>query len=842
MAGHTQDQKKYQFLLDQQEEFQKNLKLELDLARANKDVKEEQKLLQDAIGERQRIINELTKEYGTLTLKQRDALAELIKDQKKATDEIKAQNKQLAIQEKKVANLKAGFQAVGQQIRMMTRYLMDNDKIIKNTILNLGLSGSKADLMRSSFEQSAAHVARMGGSLEDVQKIMEGYADETGKARVLSASMVDDITSIGKGTGLGIEAATKLGAQFEMMGFDARKTVDYVQGIVDTSERMGVNTTKVLKSLNDNFKKIQTMTFIGGSKAMATMAMNSEKMKVNMADALNLAETTRGLEQVIDMTANLQVMGGEFAKLDPFQALYMSRNEPEKWVEEISKMTRGMFTFKKMSDGTFEKFISPADADRLRGVAKSLGLSEEKLFEIGQRRLDLDKMNRDMMSMGLSPREKELIQGAAVFNAKSGKYEVMLAGKMKDVSTLTKDQAKAFATESESLEKRAKNAQTFEDALKATIAEFKSGLLPVLKTINTVLSWLRPIAEWFNEIATKGPAGWAKVAGLMMGAAFVWKGVLSPFLGLIGQNTIGRLSGAISGRGGGKGNLTGRDPKTGRFTKMKGTAGKATRGGSAAGGAGIGAAALGIGAGIGLAAVGIAQLAKAMAQLDSTQIWALPVTVGALALSFWALSPAIIAASTASATGALGMAVLGATVVGIGFGINLATKGIGKMAEGLGTMFEKSKGAGKDMLMIAGGIGAIGLSAALLVRPKTLLGLGAFAGVMLAITAAGLSTALVANNIAKMGTAMSGSKDDWIAVQNAITAIGNANFKGGGMIADLARLMKSPLKVEFANKDVALNTYVTLDVNGQKFLQAVGATAHVIHNSKGAKAGQESIQ
>ena len=98
---------------------------------------------------------------------------------------------------------------------------------------------------------------------------MEGYADETGRARVLSSQMAEDILAVGKGTGLGVEQAAKLGAQFELMGFDARKTIDYVQGIVDTSERMGVNTTKVLKNLNDNFKRLNTYSFRSGSKGIA---------------------------------------------------------------------------------------------------------------------------------------------------------------------------------------------------------------------------------------------------------------------------------------------------------------------------------------------------------------------------------------------------------------------------------------------------------------------------------------------------------------------------------------------------------------------------------------------
>ena len=73
--------------------------------------------------------------------------------------------------------------------------------------------------------------------------------------------MVKDVALIGRGTGLGVEQATKLAAQFEYMGIDAKAAMEYAQGVVETAELMGVNTTKVLKNISDNFKKLQTFTF-----------------------------------------------------------------------------------------------------------------------------------------------------------------------------------------------------------------------------------------------------------------------------------------------------------------------------------------------------------------------------------------------------------------------------------------------------------------------------------------------------------------------------------------------------------------------------------------------------
>lgn len=795
---------------------------------------EKEKMVTEAL----RIQEEVKKGIITITDDEQKELDDILKTQKQI-------NTELTKEQKLRKNIVGSITELGTQLKNGWKFLMEQDKIIKNTILNLGLSGTKAELMRDSFNKSAGFVASLGGNLGDVQSIMEGYADETGRARVLSEEMVKDIAKIGKGTGLGIEQATKLGAQFEYMGFNAKSTMDYVQGIVDTSERMGVNTTKVLKNLNDNFKKLQTFTFTKGSKAMAEMAMNAEKTRVSMSTALDVAEATRNLESVIELGANLQVMGGEFAKMDPFQWLYMARNEPEKMTEKLSEMTRGLYTFKKMADGTFEKFISPEDHDRLASVAKSLGKTNEEMFQIAQRRLDLDKMNQDMAGMGLTKREKELIQGAAFMNKETGKYEVKLAGTMRDITSLTKEEANSFVKETKSLEARAKEALTFEDALKATLNEIKSTLLPILIQINKALAWTR---EYVLEPLTKLSKSLGPVltgTGLIA-AALIWKTVTAS-LNHVAQRFVtggaglGRSAATAAGNiggGGGGGSVSGLVEQRrgiGAGARMAG------RGKMFAGaGAGIGAAALGIGAGIGVAAVGIGQLADAMSKLDKTQIAALPKVIWALAGAIAAFVIPLAILGTTATIGAAGLAALGLVALGIGAGIGIAAAGIGLMGEGLGKMFESSKGAGKDMLMIAGGIVAI--AGALALFNFSGVGLAVFAGVMGAITVASVASAMVANSFAKMGTAMSGTKDDWIAVQNAILAIGSANFKGGGMIADLARLMKSPLKVQFADKDVALNTYVTLDVNGTKFLQAIGTSAHVTYNQKRAQQGKETLQ
>jgi hypothetical protein len=700
-------------------------------------------------------------------------------------------------------------------------YLQQSDKVIRQTILNLGMSGQKAEMMRASFEQSLGYVTRLGGTIEDVQGIMTGYAEETGRARVLSAEMVKDITEIGKGTGLGIEQATRLGAQFEIMGFDARTTNEYVQGVVDTTERMGVNTTKVLKSVNDNFKKLNTYTFQQGVKGFAQMAAYAEKFRVDIGQALNAADVSRTLEGAIDLAANLQIMGGEFAKTDPFEMLFLSRNDPAKFTEKITEMTKGVVTFRKMADGSFEKFISPADRDRLAAVAKSLGMEASALTEMAERQADIQKMRQQMAGMGLSTKEKEILEGAAIFNKENGRFEVQLGGQMRDIATLTKEQANSFAKEQVLLKDRAKQAMTFDETFKATINLLKASLLPILKAVNGLLIKVQPLVDKLLKFVS-GSGGWAKAFGILVVAAGAWK-TASFLINKATDNWV--KTGSVMAKQTGA-------PTTKFGTFMRGsTTATETTGGAAKGisgkamagvGAGVGAAALGVGAGIGAAAAGISLLAKAMSGLDKDQAEVLKSIVNTIGLfvGIGAVAAGVMMIfSTAAAAAAPGLYAFGGAIALVGAGVGIAAAGIGVMGMGLAKLVTASKDAGKDMPIVAKGI--VDIAAAMATAGLTL---GGGIGMAIAVNAIGKSAfniSKVSTSLASIKTSLSGGKEDFIAVKEAIESISKMNVRGGGALADLANMMRKPLKVEFADKKLAMVSDITLNIDGDKFMRKV---------------------
>lgn len=744
-------------------------------------------------------------------------------------DEIKEKFKEVQLSEKKIDNEKESIKNNNAILQILTKsywyqaailkVLNDNDKIIRQTTLNLGLSGNKALNMRSSFESIASSVFMLGGGLEDVLKIQTGFADETGRAQVLTSDMVKDVILISKGTAMGVEQATKLASQFQIMGLDTKRTMEYVQGVVDSSERMGINTTKVLNNIANNFKKLQTMSFTSGVAGYAKMAEYAEQMKMDMAESIQSSKMANNLEKSIDLAAQLQVMGGEFAKTDPFQLLYLSRNAPDEFAKRMNEMTKGLVTFRKMADGTFQKFISPADRDRLEAVSKATGISLENLTEQALRMADFDRIKQTLLGTGFSKKDKELITGQATFDTKLGKFLIQIGETRKDITALTSEDIKALEVQKTSLEQRAKDAMTFNETLDAMVNALKSTLLPLMRGIKTVLEPLAKVVTGITDFANNINKGFMSGIGAVLGGILVAQALVKISVGLVNsiKSTFALMRGSSISSGAAGATGIGGYTRAGRIGRSSGStisnpnAGK----GLMRGGLGIGAAAVGIGAGIGIAAVGIGQLADSIKDVDLEKIKQLNWTVGIIGVTMIGMGAAAI-----FATGPV--AAFGLAALGIGAGIGVAAAGVGYMADGLSKLVESSKGADIGLVKVAAGVAALNLAmgaTGFMGAIGSFLGGSALEKTLNTIGKNADKISVVGNAFKEINTILSANKDDFTAIEGAINAISNMNTSKGSAFAQLADLLNKPLKVEFSDNKVALVSNITLEIDGEKLMQ-----------------------
>jgi len=272
------------------------------------------------------------------------------------------------------------------------------DKSIKNTALQMGILSKQGQSFADGITNAADNTIEFGIGIEKLAEMQASYSEELGRTVTLSQKGLEAMGQMAAATGLGAEGAGKLSADFDNIGLSASRTRDFVEQTMNDSHAMGLNASKVIKNIANNVKMLNKYNFKGGVKGLAKMAETVTKLGVDMTFATGMADKLFDIEGAVDMSAQLQVMGGEWAKLaDPFKLMYMARNDMEGLTEALGKAAESSVHFNK-ANGEFE--ISALEMHRLRKVAEQTGVSYEELAQAGKNAAKFTKI-KSQMSIGV---------------------------------------------------------------------------------------------------------------------------------------------------------------------------------------------------------------------------------------------------------------------------------------------------------------------------------------------------------------------------------------------------------------------------------------------------------
>jgi hypothetical protein len=426
----------------------------------------------------------LKKQLKTLT-DQRDRIVEIGKEAKR----LKMTFAELgAVALKTTAKTLGNLPGIIANSTNKLKELFEMDKSIKTSALQMGVLSKQSIGFRDNIKSASMNTNALGVSLQQLAEIQSQYSENLGRGVVMSQKSLEDIAAVAASTGLGAEGAAQMAADFDRVGMSASGVKTFLEDAMNTSHAMGLNASKVVKNIAQNQKMMNKYRFSAGAKGLAKMAMTATKLGVEMEFATGMADKMWDIEGAIDMSAQLQVMGGAFARLaDPFKLMYMARNDIKGLTEELANAAKESMTFAK--DGSIE--MAADEMHRLKIIAQQAGLEYDDLVKAGQNALKLDKIK--MQASGLDPELQEFIANTAEF--KDGKATIMIGQDSKMVSRLNASDIKTLQAqqkEKESLEKRAKESQTFDDKLTNMINNFKVAMLPIVEGINEVLG---PLAD-----------------------------------------------------------------------------------------------------------------------------------------------------------------------------------------------------------------------------------------------------------------------------------------------------------------------------------------------------------
>lgn len=381
------------------------------------------------------------------------------------------------------------FNIIGGVYDFVSKIWIDFDKVdhaVRDISVNMGLTNKQMSIFSKNTAEAAIETTKMGIGVEEVIKLQESMSENIGRNLILTKEQIKGVAEMSRGTSLGVEGVSSMGESFESFGINLDTMRGRIDTVFKTTQKLGLNSSKVFKLISENLKTAQKFNFKDGVKGLENMAKRAASIKLDLGGVFGMAEKLFELEGAVDLSAQLQVLGGSFAALgDPMTLIYQARNDVDGLTESLINATKGVAKFDKAT-GEFK--IPAMELHRLRKVAEATGISLESLTEPA---LQLAKQEKAISQLAnafsYSKDEREAIANLAQMSS-NGVFKIMTTdGTMKALSSLEPKQLRDVLGKNSSLEQAAKSRMTFLDMLKNIGNVFTSKLFPVLESISQKL-------------------------------------------------------------------------------------------------------------------------------------------------------------------------------------------------------------------------------------------------------------------------------------------------------------------------------------------------------------------
>lgn len=359
------------------------------------------------------------------------------------------------------------FKSLGEAVGKSWNEL---DQAAFNFAKTSGLAKQQAEGLRDrilKLSRAGEHFgANYGKTLADVLKLQSDFSSAIGRTIQMTNSQLKDISALS--AVVGDEMAVKFTAHLDNFGMSTTAAGELMTQMYNDSVKKGITLQAYSKNVVDNLHLAQQYNFKDGVKGLMSMAENATRMKMDMQQVVALANKVQDVESAVNMSAELQVLGGPFAQFgDPLGLLHDSLLDMDGLSDRLTELVGSLGYFDK-NTGQIE--MGRFDKIRLRQAAQVMGVDYGKMVESATHQAKRKEIDLQMAGLTNIPDEyKEFIMNTAQFqNGRAGITDKH--GNFKDIASLS----------AEDIEEMARYAQTDSENIR-DIAEMLRGALDVQK-------------------------------------------------------------------------------------------------------------------------------------------------------------------------------------------------------------------------------------------------------------------------------------------------------------------------------------------------------------------------
>jgi hypothetical protein len=315
-------------------------------------------------------------------------------------------------------------------------YWDDIYSAINDTNRQLGISGTLSGDMRDSLQGAYETAVAYGISIDELTSSYEAMVRQLGVNRLFTQDDLNRLAEFRAAYGEGFE---DIFSTLALYGASIEDVQKITMEAIKEADELGLNASVYLKELSANMNLLDRLSFRNGIQGLGRMVELSQRYKINIQSAAQFAEDNRMLGDVMETSARLQVLGGQFSRLgNPFELGFLARNEPEKLFEKLVDIS-GAYA---MINEQGQAVVSPFGLDMIREMSQITGIQSEQLAQAAKIRAVREQIGNQISSevLALEDYEKyvDKIAANAFFDEQRGEYavNVKVGDEIRAVSTL----------------------------------------------------------------------------------------------------------------------------------------------------------------------------------------------------------------------------------------------------------------------------------------------------------------------------------------------------------------------------------------------------------------------
>lgn len=308
-----------------------------------------------------------------------------------------------------------------------------------------GYNEQQLQTYAKNLSQTQITISQWGKTMEDMMKLQASYQESTGRNRFFSEG--DFNKSFANGLLVGDDIVSQLNSGMEIFNVSVSDSNEMFYDMYRQVTKMGLNGKKFGKDLVNNLRLAEKYNFKNGVKGLMEMSKWAQNVRFNAASLDGMLDKVQegGLEGIIKQSAELQVLGGNFAMgSDPLAMAYESFMDPEGYAKRMNGMIAGQGVFDS-ENGNVSFGI--ASQMMMRQYAKSTGQDYKDVLNQARQQV---KVNKIQDILGNRFNEDQLAAIANNANYKDGVWSINTSsGVTKNIDELTEEDIKGLSGEND---------------------------------------------------------------------------------------------------------------------------------------------------------------------------------------------------------------------------------------------------------------------------------------------------------------------------------------------------------------------------------------------------------